>query len=232
MKAFLVAILLISGFSLHAAQSNAPRVIAVQVGQKQTFDLASFGAYLGISGFPANFPNWSVSSTDASVVVARIDATKFALTVKSEGSKRFTFSPTGSGFGLPIPVIGYTLDRTGVYKPKVIQNDSLAFDAAAPVTLKGSLVMRPFVQGVKYDVTFFAHKTTFLNSKRAFSITTGDEKTSLGEMGWVVTRDANGVEVGKLEFTMIVPGGESSWCLKSVQSQQWPDLNPAPSSNN
>lgn len=232
MKALIIAILLASGISLHAAQSAVPRVIALQVGQKQTFDLTLLGDYLGLEGFPANFPNWSVSSVDASVVVSRLDATKFALTIKSEGAKRFVFSPTGNTFGLPIPVTGYSLDRTGVYKPRVIPTNDLSFDAAAPTTLKGSMIMRPFVRGVKYDVSFFAHKTTFVDGKRSFSVTTGDKMTSLGEMGWTVSKDAAGVEIGKLEFTMIVPGGETSWCLKSVQTQQWPELNTTPSSNN
>lgn len=235
------AYLLIAVLAVHLPTASAAeglvkrlptQMVALQVNKKQTFDLINVGAYYNIPNFPGQFPDWAVVG-NANVEVARISATKLTIKIKKKGFHSFLFQPKGQkGFALPIPVAGYELDTRGAYAPQVIDQDPLSWDASAPVQMIGSLRMSPFIEGVRYNVNFFAHKTTFINGARSFSITTGDEKTSLGEAGWTVETAADGSTTGVLRFKMTMPGNEKSWCLKTSQSQAWPDLTKPPTGKN
>lgn len=232
LAAAIVSILLAGSAAAASAEPPGPRALVVQVGQQQVYDLSEVSGLFGFAGFPANYPDWAVSSPTEDVKVARLNATDLRVKILKPGPASFSIFPQGSGQEIVIPVISYKLDRKGLYQPDIVNGDPLHYDASLPVTMIATLRMIPYVPGLHYELSFFGHRTTFADGSRAFSVTTGAAQTSHGQPGFRVERAADGTEVGVLSFAMIIPADEDSWCLKTEQTQVWPGLFPTPTTPN
>ncbi len=112
-------------------------------------------------------------------------------------------SPGGPVIGT-ISIVPFSIDTSGT--------NGLLVD---PVTRRGfaTVVITPFVPNEEIDFSLFAHTSTFLGGAKAFTVNTSSAATSLGEPGFTQVTDATGLVSGILHFSVMMPAGETMYCM-------------------
>lgn len=200
-------------------------VLALQIGKSLKPTREQLAAYLGIPKWWKQYRNWQIEAVDSSsLFIEKVGSDRVSIMPLAEGVHEgmFFFSPEHSP--LPFRVVGYRLDRSGIVFPDIIDEDGDEYHRDTPVRLRCSIVIRPYVENIRFDFDLFAHDSTFFDGSRSFSVTTGIGETTNGFPGFKTSVSENGVVEGVFTFDMLKPAGEGSWCVKTKQTQIWESL--------
>lgn len=175
---------------------------------------------------PEGSDGLDVSSADPDLSVARAGS-GVDLRVRTPGTHLGAVrlgTRTGPILGL-VPVIGFAIDTRDALQPLPVAADGTASepgvltvigDAVSPQRFRARIVMKPWVPNVKLTFTKFAHRAYFLGGATTFEVRTDRTPSTLGEPGFVVTTDEDGVRIGTFDYSIFSPPGNRSHCVRIV----------------
>ncbi|MDA3959454.1 MAG: hypothetical protein PF961_01595 [Planctomycetota bacterium] len=218
--AIFITLILVPGIA--SAQVTMPLPIGIQKGKWLTIDLNAlpddvdrFVSHLGANSL-------SLETTDPQLSINQLSSTTVKVRADIPGPHTATArlgSPDGNDTQIILTFVGYTINREELYSPKPISYQGLKeLTQDTPLRAIAAIEMRPYVPGVRWDISMFAHRSTFKDGARSFTATTGIRTTTLGDRGWKIRFDPASKElVGRLEFLIIIPGREKSFCVRTRQ---------------